>query len=289
MRAQNASYRLDAEHSVVVGLPIPREGTWATWRSYGLTETLLGVALKMLPNRGYPVDMHRLEDTKSACGHAGAAGSAPLAFQRKLSHLAVFARALLPPPDTPPALGAHARALLDSDGAPSLAALRAAAPGAHVWRENQGVRAHALAPGDVGRVARGATLGDGFEKLGNVLEEGLVDWETEREVWCKKSDFQAGGRWEEVQGFPMGPDVMGCATAMDAGRGRALTRAQVAARGRGRPEAGRAGQPRDARAPRRGRVGVPPRARRGARRALRRPARRARPRCAPASSPRTRG
>jgi hypothetical protein len=62
---ENASYRLDAEHSVVVGLPPPREGTWVTWRSYGLTDTLLGVALKMLPNKGHPMDMYHVEDDNS--------------------------------------------------------------------------------------------------------------------------------------------------------------------------------------------------------------------------------
>lgn len=44
---QDASYTLNADHAVVVGLPPPTEGTWYRARNYGLTESLLGIALKV--------------------------------------------------------------------------------------------------------------------------------------------------------------------------------------------------------------------------------------------------
>jgi hypothetical protein len=44
---QDASYALDADHNVVVGLPPPKEGNWFRVRNYGLTESLLGIALKV--------------------------------------------------------------------------------------------------------------------------------------------------------------------------------------------------------------------------------------------------
>lgn len=106
-------------------------------------------------------------------------------MQRKLSHLAVFARALLPREKQSPKLSGEVEALItdEYDGRPTLPLRilrRAALDGAggegepHCWRENQGVPAHKFAPGDLGYLPAGESLGTSFVRLCNVLEEGLV-------------------------------------------------------------------------------------------------------------------
>jgi hypothetical protein len=232
---------------------------------------------------------------RSRCANCRAV---PLALQRKFSHLAVFARSLLPPEGgASPALPAAAAALLADnsfDGSrPTLAlrAVRAAARAEHAWCENQGVPPHKFAVGDLGHVPRGAALGERFVKLCNVfgLEQGQavpaaafpVVKEQDAYMWCWKDAFN---KRQDVQGFPMGPDIFGCVSwsPMRA----AAEKAQVARRSQPDPENGRSSHACRARGRPRRRVGVLDRARQGARRALRRPGRRARPQYAStASSP----
>jgi hypothetical protein len=148
----------------------------------------------------------------------------PLALQRKYSHLAVLARSLLPPErGKSPALPAAAAALLADDSfdgsRPTLAlsAVRAAARAEHAWCETQDVPPHKFAVGDLGHVPHGAKLGESFVKLCNVfeLEHGQsvpaatfpVEKKQRADMWCWKDRFNDR---EDVQGFPMGPDIFGC-------------------------------------------------------------------------------
>jgi hypothetical protein len=145
----------------------------------------------------------------------------PLALQRKLSHLAVFARGLLPAEDAAPALLPAVDTLLADesyDGSrPTLplASIRTtilsqdlASVIANTWMENQGIPAYKFSIGDLGYVPAGKKLGNGFIKLCNVVEDGLVKFELVQEAYATKYD-SADTRAEEIQGFPMGPNIMG--------------------------------------------------------------------------------
>lgn len=44
---QDASYSLDGDGNVIVGLPPPKEGRWITARSYRLLESLVSTCLKV--------------------------------------------------------------------------------------------------------------------------------------------------------------------------------------------------------------------------------------------------
>jgi hypothetical protein len=258
-----------------VGLPPPREGKWTTFRSYTLTGSLLGVALKMLPNNGQPMHLHRVDRDLAAITSGTAktranpkritsitknSGLMPLALQRKLSHLAVFVRGLLPPEDGPPVLSPEVARLISDehyDGSRStlpLPTLRTAVlsggnlgPGqAYSWNENQAVPPWKFRVGDLGIVdrkkrpeggdgdeqpsvpdeqenvgdrggdasedeeAEKVYIGKQFVKLCNVLDDGTVHFDIASDAWCQQWDWQnlATSR-EDVQGFPMGPDVHG--------------------------------------------------------------------------------
>lgn len=146
----------------------------------------------MLPNSGRPVDLFRPdgEESRHPCLLTSCLFSYPpcpvsLEMQRKLSHLAVFACALLPRETQPPQLAAEVDAFItdDYDGRPTipLPALRKAilagaggAPDAHCWRENQGIPAYKFLPGDLGHLPNGGSMGTDFVKLCNILDEGLV-------------------------------------------------------------------------------------------------------------------
>ena len=45
---QNASFAISEDKNIVLGLPPPNEGTWHTFRSYSLTETLVDCTLKVI-------------------------------------------------------------------------------------------------------------------------------------------------------------------------------------------------------------------------------------------------
>ncbi|KAH9893932.1 hypothetical protein C8Q73DRAFT_774184 [Cubamyces lactineus] len=85
---EHADFRIDAEQTVVMGLPPPEVDNIQSWRNYGLAHSIRGIYLKLLPNGGYakePVDSR--DDVVSE------------ERQRKLSHLVLLARTLLPGSD----------------------------------------------------------------------------------------------------------------------------------------------------------------------------------------------
>ena len=45
---QNASFSISEDKNIVIGLPPPKEGTWLSFRSYSLTETLVDCTLKVI-------------------------------------------------------------------------------------------------------------------------------------------------------------------------------------------------------------------------------------------------
>jgi hypothetical protein len=169
----------------------------------------------MLPNNGNPMHLHKQEDQELS-----------LPLQRKLSHLAVFARGLLPSgDDTPPGLAPTVQVLISDetyDGArhPTLplpvirsAVLSGGASGhhrAHAWRENQAIPAHKFKVGDLGYVVPGSMIGEGFVKLCNVVDEGLVKFDLAVESFATKWDWKdMHGGQQKAHGFTMGPNVMG--------------------------------------------------------------------------------
>jgi hypothetical protein len=176
----------------------------------------------MVPNRGKITNVYRQErdDCKDHVsvinwGSQLAFSADPLAFQRRIANLGVFIRALLPAGDAPAALPSATESLLaitDSHpGSLTLPLIRQSMQHTHCWRENQAVPPHEFRVGDLGVVRDvSAGLGGGFEKFCNVIEDGLVSFDTAKEAFATRwswKDFPM--RREEMQPFPMGPDVFG--------------------------------------------------------------------------------
>jgi hypothetical protein len=47
---QDASYSLDGDGNVIVGLPPPKDGNWMTARNYRLVESLVDTCMKVIVN-----------------------------------------------------------------------------------------------------------------------------------------------------------------------------------------------------------------------------------------------
>ncbi|KAI0717740.1 hypothetical protein C8T65DRAFT_571587 [Cerioporus squamosus] len=178
----NASYRIDAEQTVIMGLPPPEIDNVVSWRNYGLAHSIRDIYLKILPNGGssprQPVSERELEGISAD-------------MQRKVNHLTILARALLPSSANITTAQERLQKVLgsldDDDGFSEmpLMTLRqirkaAIAMDAHqqAWFEGSGVPPHQFRVGDLGYLPKGAET-DGknwkdFVVLCNVLDEGLA-------------------------------------------------------------------------------------------------------------------
>ncbi|RDX41179.1 hypothetical protein OH76DRAFT_1489711 [Lentinus brumalis] len=198
---ENASYRIDAEQTLIMGLPPPEIDNGVSWRNYGLAHSIRDIYLKILPNGGsspkQPVDERDGNETTPD-------------MQRKVNHLTILARALLPSSEDITSVQGRLQKLLgslDDEGGLSeipLMTLRqirkaAIAADAHqqAWFENTGIPPHRFRVGDLGYLPkRDETEGKDWTKfvvLCNVLEEGLAKLDVSNARTGSKSSWQPGG------------------------------------------------------------------------------------------------
>jgi hypothetical protein len=162
----------------------------------------------------------------------------PLPLQRKLSHLSVFARGLLPSAKQEPGLPPSLRDMLSDayDGTAPTVTLRmlreANLEGAGndwTWRENQAVPPHKFEVGDLGYIPAQTSeeqevtpkgLGNCFVKLCNILQDDPSYFNVVFESNATQWDWDAKQhRREVVQGYEAGlGKVMGWPVAVLPGR-----------------------------------------------------------------------
>ncbi|KAI0742707.1 hypothetical protein C8Q80DRAFT_1221158 [Daedaleopsis nitida] len=238
---ENASYRVDAEQTVVMGLPPPEIDRVVSWRNYGLAHSIRDIYLKVsntkshtivsemshaqqiLPNRGLapkrPVDMK--DD--------GEPHTETAEVQRKVNHLTILARALLPSADNISNVQERLHKFLgsideDDDEEPaevplmSLRQIRKAAFAANVhqqsWFENENIKPHKYSVGDLGYIPKrkGTDEKDWgeFVVLCNVLQEGLASLEVTPITEGKQGGWQNGThRWDDMNPYELPGDIYG--------------------------------------------------------------------------------
>ncbi|KAI0351618.1 hypothetical protein OH77DRAFT_1429437 [Trametes cingulata] len=176
---EHADYRIDAQQTVVMGLPPPEVDNFESWRNYGLGDSIRNIYLHILPNRGYarePVDARNQIETVER--------------QVKISHLAVLARALLPGTDDLEVVKKRLQRVVsaedeeDEEAEPahmSLRQIRKAAFAAELehepWHRNT-VPPHKFSVGDLGYLPQSCDDWNDFVVLCNVLQEGTFNLDT---------------------------------------------------------------------------------------------------------------
>ncbi|RPD77045.1 hypothetical protein L226DRAFT_483343 [Lentinus tigrinus ALCF2SS1-7] len=195
---ENASYRIDAERTVIMGLPPPEIDNRVSWRNYGLASSIRDIYLKILPNHG---SAPKQPDSDME----GVASD----LQRKVNHLTILARALLPNSDDIKTVKERLQKLLgsvdDEEGFSetplmTLRQIRKAAFAANVhqqaWFENQGIPPHKFRVGDLGYLPKDTTTEGkdwtNFVVLCNILEEGLAKLDVSDATVGHKGSWQDG-------------------------------------------------------------------------------------------------
>ncbi|KAH9018940.1 hypothetical protein EDB84DRAFT_1566241 [Lactarius hengduanensis] len=160
----HATYSIDSDNNIVVGLPAPREG-WVTARSYGLEESLAGRVLQYLKE---------LMDAEEAALQAGT--SQTPASLNKYKQLKALLHSLLPRRREGPVLLPELEDLLDDadeDNPITLCALRALSiqQSRHDQTWQARVPVGSLTTGDYGYIPGGSTDFANFVRLGNILND----------------------------------------------------------------------------------------------------------------------
>ncbi|KAI8972561.1 hypothetical protein BD414DRAFT_425575 [Trametes punicea] len=176
---EHADFRVNAERTVVMGLPPPEIDNISSWRNYGVAHSIRNIYLTVLPNGG-----HFREPTNPDNA------TAPLERQRKVAHLAMLALTLLPGSDSLRDVKEGLEKLLltadqedeEAEMSPlSLRQIRKAAFVAelhqHVWHRNT-VTPHMFSVGDVGYLPKGSDSWNDFVVCCNVLRDGLAKFIT---------------------------------------------------------------------------------------------------------------
>ncbi|KAI0632872.1 hypothetical protein C8Q77DRAFT_1263022 [Trametes polyzona] len=212
---EHADFRIDAEQTVVMGLPPPEIDRMHSFRNFGLAESIRGIYLRLLPNRGYarePLDT--AEETTT------------LERRLKINHLAVLARALLPDSDNLDVVKQRLQNVLsvtedddDEEAGEIELTLRqirkaAFAAGAHqqAWFKNT-VPPHKFAVGDLGYMPEGSSDWADFVVCCNILKDLHATIETtaattgRQGMWTNRTyerqtlaPFELPG---DIQGWPV--------------------------------------------------------------------------------------
>ncbi|KAI0370861.1 hypothetical protein BV20DRAFT_943216 [Pilatotrama ljubarskyi] len=171
---EHADYRIDAQQTVVMGLPPPEVDEIQSWRNYGLGDSIRNIYLHILPNRGYAREPFDTRDQTVTAER-----------QVKVSHLAVLARVVLPGSDDLQVVKKHLQHMISNEDedeeaemAPmSLREIRKAAFATGIqqqpWHRNT-VPPHKLTVGDLGYLPQDCDDWSDFIILCNVLEDGLA-------------------------------------------------------------------------------------------------------------------
>ncbi|KAI0255628.1 hypothetical protein BJV78DRAFT_1279363 [Lactifluus subvellereus] len=163
----HATYSIDSDNNVIVGLPPPREG-WLTARSYGLEESLAERALQNFAE--YLKELMNAEETALQAGSSKTSASL-----NKYKQLKGLLHSLLPRRREGPELSPELEDLLDDvdeDNPLTLRSLRALSIEQSRHDQTWPARAPvgALATGDYGYIPGGSTNFADFVRLGNLLD-----------------------------------------------------------------------------------------------------------------------
>ncbi|KAI1790577.1 hypothetical protein LXA43DRAFT_890846 [Ganoderma leucocontextum] len=217
---EHANYRIDMEQAVIMGLPPSEIDSIVSWRNFGLAHSIRDIYLKLLPNRGLlpkqPVD--------------ASDNSISIEMQRKINHLTILARAILPSADDISTVHERLHKLLgtidsefEEEEEPhelppmSLRQIRQAAISINVhqasWFENNGIVPHKFSVGDLGYIRRtedGENDWSKFVLIGNVLTEGLANLEVSSVTEGKQGGWQDRvHRWDTLAAFELPGGVHG--------------------------------------------------------------------------------
>ncbi|KAI0776820.1 hypothetical protein BD413DRAFT_610404 [Trametes elegans] len=175
---ENADYRIDAEETVVMGLPGSEIDNIESWRNFGLAWSIRNIYLRLIPNRlnaNAPVD----PDEKTMT----------VERQRKVNHLTILARALLPDADNLDLAKARLSSVLhpttdedvDEEAEPAPLTLRqirrVAFDGPQQAWQQKTVPPHKFSVGDLGYMPDGSSDWADFVVLTNVLKDGQAAFE----------------------------------------------------------------------------------------------------------------
>ncbi|KAI9509001.1 hypothetical protein F5148DRAFT_1283415 [Russula earlei] len=160
----HATYSLDSDNNIIVGLPQPRDG-WVTARNYGLEESLGDRALQYL---------QELMNAEEAALQAGSCQSSKTL--NKYKQLKGLLHSLLPRRREGPSLSPELEDLLDDvdvDNPPTLHSLRAFCieQSRHDQTWHSRAPANALAAGDYGYIPGELTDFANFVRLGNIQSD----------------------------------------------------------------------------------------------------------------------
>ncbi|EIW56653.1 uncharacterized protein TRAVEDRAFT_49473 [Trametes versicolor FP-101664 SS1] len=197
-----SDFRIDAEQTVVMGLPPPEVDNIVSWRNFGLAHSIRSVYLNILPNRGYAREPFDTSDDSTSNVR-----------QRKVNHLTMLARALLPDSDNLEVVKKRLQSVLrvteeedeEAEVLPlTLRQIRKAAFAADVhnqsWFRNN-IPPHKFSVGDLGYVPKGgADDWADFVVCCNVLEDGLAKFETSNSATGKQGMW--ANRGYERQDIP---------------------------------------------------------------------------------------
>ncbi|TDL27145.1 hypothetical protein BD410DRAFT_836216 [Rickenella mellea] len=178
-----ASYSLDGDNNVIVGLPPPKSGFWITARSY----LNVNVGTQALPDQAHIENF--ADDTSS---------KDPIDVQKKYNHLCALVRNLLPKSNESPELLPTVEELIvdDDDEPASIKKLRSVnlRSGAHdlCWHEGVHNCKVTFSAGDIGYVPRGQQGFDTFVKICNVFSDMQMSMTLVNETTGRRNQWVNG-------------------------------------------------------------------------------------------------
>ncbi|KAF8662745.1 hypothetical protein AX16_001103 [Volvariella volvacea WC 439] len=188
-----ATFRVDGSNKLIMGLPPPDTGNWVTARNYGLTESLRGSVLKLLPNSG--VLQYRRDDEIDKGD-----------MTRSITHIVSLIRGLLPAENAPSSLPACITELIEPEDnlkddfslEPPKLSLRQvrltnieANTHNHSWYQNSSIPPHKFEAGDFGYLPDGGNDFNAFMKLGNIFK----DHDVKEESGYRREAKAYGSQW----------------------------------------------------------------------------------------------
>ncbi|KAF7795151.1 hypothetical protein EIP86_006299 [Pleurotus ostreatoroseus] len=197
---ENASYRIDGQDTMVMGLPPPEVDRWVSARNYGLTHSIREIFIKILPNRGHAKTPYDTEDNKS------------LDVQTRVNHLAILTKALLPSSGERTIVSQRLDDMLGDEDEDedeeheelTLPAIRMKAISSNThnftWHNNF-VPAYKFHVGDLGYIANNGDFSS-FVLLTNVLEDGLTVLDTVKSAHGTQWSMGTAFHKQELQSFP---------------------------------------------------------------------------------------
>ncbi|OSD03676.1 hypothetical protein PYCCODRAFT_1444280 [Trametes coccinea BRFM310] len=201
---ENADLRIDAENTVVMGLPPPEIDRVHSWRNYGLAYSIRSIFLKILPGGGYAREPVDVNDQSGAT----------IEKQRKISHLTMIARTLLPDSENMNVVKKRLQDVLTTEDdedeeaevvSISLRQLRMAALAngmiQHAWHRNT-VPPNKFAVGDLGYLPPGSIDWSEFVLCCNVYHDDSMNADIESRAAGMQGSWIKGGGYDRQELTP---------------------------------------------------------------------------------------